>query len=58
MAAYNERSVNRDRPFQPDPLLFPSTWPPLIRILIYIAVVHVITTTLWDPPTNGEDVES
>jgi hypothetical protein len=57
MAAYNERIVNRDRPFQPDPLLFPSTWPPL-RILIYIAVVRVITATLWDPPTNGEDMES
>jgi tryptophan-rich sensory protein len=52
MAAYNERIVNRDRPFQPDPLLFPSTWPPL-RILIYIAVVRVMTTTLWDPNQWG-----
>jgi tryptophan-rich sensory protein len=52
MAAYNERIVNRDRPFQPDPLLFPSTWPPL-RFLIYIAVVRVMTTTLWDPSEWG-----
>jgi tryptophan-rich sensory protein len=52
MAAYNERIVNRDRPFQPDPLLFPSTWPPL-RILICVAVVRVMTTTLWDPNKWG-----
>lgn len=33
------------RPFQPDPLLFPSTWPPL-HILSGMAMVHAIAQTL------------
>ena len=45
------QSHNRHRAFQPDPLLFPSTWPPL-RVLSCFAVFHAMLTTLYrqNPP--------
>lgn len=32
-------------PFRPDPLLFPSTWPPL-HVLSFAAIIHAIAQTL------------
>ena len=42
IATYNEQMRNRNRSFQPDPLLFPSTWKPL-KLFTALAVFRVVT---------------